>query len=182
MAPGEPKENSTMTLSETALRYLQDQNLENFLELRRQIVASPNYMPYAQAEEKVQGLLQQAKYQEAVDALTTMMPGCFLSPGVHLLLAHAHRKLGAEEEAGTETALAEAALHGILQTGDGSQAHPYHVLHVSDEYDVLKYLGKKPAGQTQVEKDGRQFDQLKCEDGTRLWFDISLFFTRPPAG
>ena len=171
-----------MTLSDTALRYLQAQTLDNYLALRQLIVAAPNYAPYARAEEKAQALLAQAQFQDVITALTTLMPGCFLSPGLHLLLAHAYRQLGDADAAGTETALAQAAIHGLLLTGDGSQARPYQVVHLSDEQDVLNYLGKQFIGQAMVERDGRQFDRLECADGSRFWFDINLFFVGPPAG
>lgn len=166
-----------MTLAETTLRYMKDQTLENFMALRQQVAATPNYSPYDSYESKVYPLFQKEQYQEAVSRLKTMMPGWLLSPGLHSLLAYAHNKLGETEETQQEATWARLAVDGIQKTGDGSQARPYLVLQISDEYDVLKYLGKKTVGQKMVRQADQICDLHTCEDGSEIWFDITIPFT-----
>jgi hypothetical protein len=172
-----------MSLSDTVRQYLDDPTPETYQEVREQIAASPNYAPYASAAEQAQPLLAQAKYAEAVTAVEALMPGAFLSPGAHVLLAHAHENLGNEPEHQAEMALAAATITGLLQTGDGTFERPYQALYLSDEYDVLYYLGKKSKLQSLVRRENRNLDQHTCDDGQTLWFDVSLFFAnRPKAG
>ena len=62
---------------------------------------------------------------------------------------------------------------GILATGDGTRARPWTVLRVSDEYDVLRSLGRRPVSQELVGGAGRELDRIECTDGSEAWFDAS---------
>jgi hypothetical protein len=169
-----------MTIAETADRYLQDQTPENFLELRQQVAASPNYSPYASPEQAALALMEKKQYQAAADALMALMPGSYLSPGAHQLLAHIYGLMDQNDDARYEDELVQAVFAGLLRTGDGSPERPYLALHISDEYDLARFLGKTVATQRLVRKDGRSYDVVDCADGARLWFDISAFYTRRP--
>jgi len=167
-----------MTLTDTVLQYLQTPTENDFLALRREVAATPGFSPYASYEAVGFPLVEEGKLTEALAALTAMMPGSFLSPGLHNLLAFIHAKLNDEEAAENETYLAEALLRGILNSGDGSQERPFRVLQVSDEYDVLSFLGKSSANQTLLRSAERLMDRHACADKSVLWFDLT---TPPPA-
>lgn len=162
-----------MSLSDTVLHYLQAQTEENFLALRQQIASTPGFSPNFSYEEATLALVAQQRYPEALAALKATLPGGFLSPGLHNMLSFIHVKLGDEEEARNESYLALAVLNGILASGDGSETRPYLVLQISDEYDVLKALGKDSAAQNLRQRQGRVLDQLRCQDGSVLWFDLT---------
>ena len=65
------------------------------------------------------------------------------------------------------------ALESIRSTGDGTRAHPWSVLRVSDEYDVLRAAGRISREQTLLEADGRSLDRHVCDDDSEAWFDVS---------
>jgi hypothetical protein len=153
--------------------YLGDRTAEKFLELRDTMIASPDYDPYNVYRDTAVPLLQQEKFQEALDYLASRMPAWLLNPGIHKLASFALHKLGRTSDASFEYRLAEALLEGILSTGDGSKAHPYYVTSVVDEYDVLEHLGQELQRQTLVEKDACRYDLLACKDGTQVWFDVT---------
>jgi hypothetical protein len=162
-----------MSLSDKLVRYLERATLEDFLELRREVASCPNYAPYDSYEAKANGPLREGKYQAAIEILRAMMPGWLLSPGLHSTLAYAHDKQGQTEDAEREAYLAAAVLDGILKTGDGSQERPYLVLQISDEYEVLHHLQKKPLRQAAISQGDRALDQQACEDGSAVWFDVT---------
>lgn len=166
-----------MTLAEGIVRFLQNQTLANFLEVRRQISLSGDFHPYANYEELAVPLLQQEKYGESIDALRAFLPGGFLSFSLHSLLAFAYQKVANPEEAQRERFFAQSVMNGLLQTGDGSEAKPYLVMQISDEYDVLRYLGKESSRQTLVQTPEKVLDQHLCPDGASIWFDITLPFS-----
>jgi hypothetical protein len=58
-----------------------------------------------------------------------------------------------------------------VASGDGTRARPWTVLRVSDEYDVLRSLGRRPASQELVGQAGRELDRIECVDGSEAWFD-----------
>lgn len=66
-----------------------------------------------------------------------------------------------------------APLRSIRSTGDGSEQHPWSVLRINDEYDMLRALDKVRDRQGLVETDGRRLDRLTCTDGTVAYSDVS---------
>ena len=71
--------------------------------------------------------------------------------------------------------VAGAALRSIRSTGDGSEQHPWSVLRINDEYDLLRALDKVRDRQDLVETGGRRLDRLTCTDGTVAYFDVTSF-------
>lgn len=86
-------------------------------------------------------MFEEGRVEEAKGLLESVLPGWILNPRIHQLISFAWHKLGQEEAAQYELAVAVALLNGILSTGDGSKAQPYLVLYPADEYDLLAYLG-----------------------------------------
>jgi hypothetical protein len=160
------------SVKELFVQYLQSPSPETFERLRRAAAASPQYNPYSDGLSRAGALVGEEKFQEALDLIESVMPCWIMNPGMHMLASFAHHKLGHEKEAECEAMFCRALIDGILATGDGSRARPYKVMYVRDEYDVLEHLGKKRNVQALV-GDGVPMDEMTCEDGTVLWFDIS---------
>lgn len=154
-------------------RFLREQTLETFMSLRDAMIQSPDYDPYDHYQLEAHALLGEEEFEKVTEYLMSKMPGWILNPGIHKLLSFALHKLGDEERARMEFLLARAFLNGILSTGDGSEARPYLVSSVTDEYDVLEHLGKSLRQQSLVENEGRRCDRFDCEDGSQIWFDVS---------
>ena len=58
-------------------------------------------------------------------------------------------------------------INSILETGDGSEEHPYIVSDVSEEYLILQHFNKRPTLQAVLEtEDGKLMDMITCEDET----------------
>lgn len=57
--------------------------------------------------------------------------------------------------------------------GSGTREDPYMVPGVATEYAILEKLGKTHRSQSLWHLDGRHLDELRCTDGTSVWFDVS---------
>ena len=159
----------------TALqKYLQQPSVENFVSLREAVAASPDYAPYGVSPDNAGALFDQDKFAEAEALLLDMMGNFLLNPRVHKFLAFAFGQQGDKEKAQIEYQIANVCLEGILSTGTGAEDKPYLVLHVEDEYDVLRHLEKKPVRQALTGSNERKCDVFECEDGSAVWFDVTV--------
>lgn len=155
-------------------QFLVEPSAERFLSLRDAVSESPGYLPYSSDLTKGHELLTEGRFEEAKSYLLSLAPGWILNPGMHRLLSVACYQLGQVQIAMLEHEMAMAMLNGILSTGDGSEARPYLVLHVADEYDVLNHLEKRSQGQALVQKGERYCDLRTCDDGSEIWFDVTV--------
>lgn len=153
-------------------RFLLEPSPELFRELSDEVVRSRNYQPSAQPMRIGAGLAKPGQAALVLADLEALLPGAFLNPGTHLLLSEAHRQLGQPEEAEREAVWYQATMSGILATGDGSIDHPWRVLMISDEYDVVQALRKVPARQELVATAHGDCDKQVCQDGTEYYFEL----------
>jgi hypothetical protein len=84
------------------------------------------------------------------------------------------KRRGDERSAMVEARLAFACIQGLMATGDGTKDKPYVVVRVRDEYELLEHLEKRPARQTLLRDGERQLDCFELDDGSELYFDISV--------
>jgi hypothetical protein len=155
-------------------QYLAEPTAERFMNLRAAVAESPGYAPYSSNLEGGWELFEEGQFEEAKSFLLSVLPNWILNPGIHKMLSFAWHKLGEEETAQYEFALAMAMVNGILSTGDGTKAQPYLVLHTKDEYDLLEYLGKRSVEQSVVEHGEEYYDRQTCGDGSEIWFDVTV--------
>jgi hypothetical protein len=165
----------TTTYRDLVSDYLADPGPAALDRLRAAARTAPNFTADLDVtlDRTVAPLIASGAYDEAVTALEDLMPGALLSPSAHGALSQALGRSGRTEDAEREATVARAALDGILATGDGSAEHPWSVLRVGDEYDVLRSLRRTRTRQTLVRDAGRTIDVLVCDDGSELHFDVT---------
>ncbi|GAB3198541.1 hypothetical protein GCM10027062_12950 [Nocardioides hungaricus] len=146
--------------------------------LREAVRSARNYAPDLDVERDVHPLLARGAHAEVVALVSGLMPGAYLSPSAHTILAAAHEALGAADLARREQRVARMALASILDSGDGTAERPWRVLRVSDEYDVLRSQGRRSVEQRFLTRDGIDLDRHRCADGSEAWFDVSLLGIR----
>lgn len=159
--------------------YAEAQTPENFHRLRYAVAATSDYQPYSTSPSQALAGKDHTDFAEATKTLLPLIGNWFLNPGIHQLLSFFHHKMGNAKSAELEFALSTYFINGILSTGDGSEERPYHVLHTADEYDILEHLGKKSSSQSLILKPPTTaLDRQACEDGSVLWFDVSIPYGR----
>ncbi|MFE6506093.1 DUF4919 domain-containing protein [Nocardioides sp. NPDC057767] len=162
------------TYADLVTAYLDAPGPETLGPLRRAVRGAAGFTPDLDLDD-VDRLLADGAYAEATTALQRVMPGAIFSPSAHLRMATALAGSGEERAAARERQIARAALRSIRSTGDGSEQHPWSVLRINDEYDMLRALDKVRDRQDLVETGGRRLDRLTCTDGTVAYFDVSSF-------
>lgn len=153
--------------------YVTERTPESYLRLREVVLALPSYDPYSDALDEAETLVEREQYRKAIKYLRSIVHSWVLSPRVHQMLAFAYENAGEPEAARMERGIAILVLEGLLSTGEGTEARPYLVSRVEDEYDVLEYLKKPSQEQSLVRHGERHFDRHLCEDGSSVWFDIT---------
>jgi hypothetical protein len=165
-------------MKEQFVDFMESPSRDTYLAVRGTLLASPDYKPYSDELNGIDGLLEIGSFAAVQETIARSMPNLLLSPRAHLFLSLAAEKSNDENAAGMERFIAAACVEGILATGDGSRDRPYLVCRSTDEYDVLQYLGKEFRGQALVHDGDRHFDLMECEGGTEIWFDITAAYNK----
>jgi hypothetical protein len=150
-----------------------DPSPANFIRLREAVIAEPAYNPWADDLREAARLLGAGEAERAKEALVPVMANYLLSPRACRLLADIYGRLGDEANARHARDLAAICLRALAASGDGTADRPHLVLRVTDEYDVLGFLGKRWVRQSLRERGGRTCDVFEVEGGGEVWFDIT---------
>jgi len=156
--------------------FIEKPNRENYLALHKKVVSHPDYNPYSRDLDEIEDLHEKGKFAEARKKIRESMPNLLLSPRAHLIAGMAAGKMNDDEAMRREGTFWIRCIDGILATGDGTEERPYLVTAVSDEYDVLRRLGKVSKSQGIQSHEGKHFDVIFCTDGSHIWFDITHAF------
>lgn len=166
------------TLSDLAVAYAESRSVDDLVRLREAIRTSPGFDPGLDVVGAVAPLFAKGAHDEVLAVVRDLMPGAFFGPSAHAALGAAHEALGDETRARRERRTQALALDSILSTGDGTRGHPWSVLRISDEYDVLRSQRRASSVQTLVVDGDRSLDRHVCDDGTEAWFDVSGLMSR----
>lgn len=161
-----------MVFKDVAANYIEDPDPARLLELRVAIQACVSYTPTPPFLPEAVRLADAGRHGAVVELLAQWMPGAFLSPAAHSMLSQSLRALGDAEAADREEYLATLAVMSIWHSGDGSRNHPWVVLRVTDEYDLLRWAGRRAVGQRAERSGARFLDCITCEDGSEAWFEL----------
>ncbi len=161
-----------MEFQETLVQWVDDPSPAHTHLLRDAIQRAPNYSSSLELTSTVVPLLERGAFAEARDAVMAVMPGSFLSPAAHTALSRAHLALGDQQSADQERSFARASLVSIINSGDGTQASPWTVLRISDEYDIIAAMGTQVAQQSVTQTGGRILDKMTTTTGESLWFEL----------
>jgi len=153
-------------------RWVADPSPAHLEAVRDAVQADPYYSSGTELASLVVPHIERGDHARARDVLLGAMPGAFLSPMAHSLLARVHLALGDEELALAQRRLARAALVAIVSSGDGSREHPWVVLRISDEYDVLSAMGVTVEAQRVEQPPGRVLDEIIGTDHQHWWFEL----------
>ena len=160
------------TIADLAAAWVASRDAADLATLRDAVRRSPGFDPGLDVVGAVSPALAEGAHEEALATVEGLMPGAFLSPSAHAALAAARAGLGDDARAQAERRWQVLALESIRSTGDGSREHPWSVLRISDEYDVLRADRRTSREQTLVTVAGRSFDRHVCHDGSEAWFEV----------
>lgn len=115
----------------------------DFTALRLSYAASPDYEPMPNIPDDLKSTLlaalqarDAAKATRMADSLVALEP---LDAGAYILRAAARRAAGDSAGGRRDVAIAHGLIQSVLDSGDGTQARPWVVIAVAEEYAVLRW-------------------------------------------
>lgn len=118
------------------------------------------------------------KYKAAIAAGEKALAEGYIGMDAHLLVALAYRESGNNEKSAFHEAVYLGLVNSVLTGADGKSAKTaYVVIHVAEEYALLRALQMKRGSQALRTADGHKFDVLTVTDARtnetkELWFNI----------
>ncbi|TQK72487.1 DUF4919 domain-containing protein [Nocardioides sp. SLBN-35] len=167
------------TLDALALRWQESRSPADLAALRDAVRHVPGFRTDLDVAGETAGAHARGAHAEVLVTVEAAMPGAFLSPAAHAALATAYDALGDTSAAEHQRGLARLALDSIAATGDGSAARPWRPLRLSDQYDLLRWRGRRSRRVDLVVRGGRRLDRHRCTDGSVAWFDIGAAAPAP---
>ena len=162
-------------MNESFFDFVKNTTRETFSASQRFVFDHPDYHPYSDDLEIMESFLDNAEYQKTLEhnSINTI-----LSARAHLYKSFAMQELENKDAEKFEMILAHKILEGMSLTGDGSLENAYVVTRISDERDLLRYLQEELVNQQLVQADNRYFDLLECASGKKIYFDITVPYTK----
>jgi hypothetical protein len=154
-------------------------NAKDYEEAIRLLATSGQYRPWSKDRDQIDNFVDNGAIDAAYHLYDNSMPNLALSPGAHIMAWGIARSAGNKTAESYYWHMATGITKSILQTGDGTRAHPWLVSRTSDEYDLLKLeFGMKTVATWELvtEKDGRHLDHLRTTDGHDYWFNWTYLY------
>ncbi len=161
------------TLDDCFLSFVEEPTRDSYLSAREQIIQHPKYDPHSDELRRLELVFESGNYSLVCQDALALLPVWNLSPKFHYLVGISALESGDIATAEREKQLSQACLFGLTTTGEGTQAHPFLVTYLSDEYDLLRWLEVEPRQQQIVELGDRRLDLLRDRQGTEHWFDVT---------
>ena len=156
-------------------------SVENLHAARNTLSQSPGFSPYSKDIYAMMVLNKTSgDPNKIINIYLNSLPNLVLSPSAHRIVGAAFAAIGEEKHADFEKKVNHILLNSLLSSGDGSMLKPYAVMRIIDEHDILEAIGKEKQEQELVrdKENNRVLDLLTCKDGSKVYFDISLFYGR----
>lgn len=154
----------------------------DFRALRYEIADDPAYDP-----SEDHNLLMELNLAEEPakrdDVLTQLLFLRYLSPHYQRLAAQREMRAGKHHGVLFHTTIRHLILDSVAASGDGrSPETAFEVIHVDEEYELLRDFELVVDRQTLLEHEGHKYDVMECHDDTgetiRVHFNIDRFFGR----
>jgi len=154
----------------------------DFTQLRRAYVQRPDYEPYSLPNnmQPVGAAMKAQDWATAGAMCAVLREADLLQIDLHLLMSYLYSQVADETRARWHRDFATGLTKSIMASGDGqSFATAFVVVHIREEYDVLRFLGLLPVGQQLVIDDERHYDVIDVVDSQRndagqLYFDVEI--------
>lgn len=167
-------DNTTGLFEQAWLDFLQKPDARHYLTVMALYTASGAYNPGSNELADVLELVEAQAWDAARKRALEISSAYLLSPGYHMTLSYICSQLEDELGANVEQHIQMACISGMLACGDGSEERPWPVTRISDEYDILRALGKESVAAEQFEAGERVLDCHTLGEGEEVWFDVTF--------
>ena len=157
----------------------------DYTRLRLSWMDSPEYKnakDVSSEEKRMMTELNAKEYAKALKDSETVLASEYVNIDAHFAAFIANRETGVADKAAFHQLVFGKLIDSILGSGDGaSPEKAWVVITVHEEYVVLRALGFTPHGQSVMQKDGHNYDELNVksnQDGSEktLYFNVDIPF------
>ncbi|MEM7184456.1 MAG: DUF4919 domain-containing protein [Spirochaetota bacterium] len=171
---------------EQILQTLQeDPNKIDFLEFR--VVCSRHknsraHMPNVKFRLEIEELLQQQRYDAALEKTNAMFTNNYTDIMAHVYLDTIYTKTGRKSSSIFHNYMVKGLMRSIIQSGDGtSPESAYYATTINEEYAFLEIMGYFPGQQSLVTANGHRYDVFvatnkQTGDSYRVYFNVDEIF------
>lgn len=142
---------------------------------------SRDYDPYFEDKplrEELSKELESKNYPKVIEAAYNILKKKPFDIESHVMVSQAAFKLDKKELFHFHNFIASSLVDRIIRSGDGKNYHTaYKIYYPEDEIAVFTFLRKYPKERVNQEKYSRAYDVYSFEDGTQMFFDITIPFT-----
>lgn len=161
-----------MDVSTAYENFVTQPNKPNARRLLASVASTPNFSRTTDWITRADELSRAERWDDLSRWITDLMPGVLMTPAAHAMLAQAYEGIYKTDESQRERFYASVAIQAIEESGSGTEADPWHVLHVADEYAFLRHLGLQPVGQEALGTPDNIVDVIECDDSSVRWFTL----------
>lgn len=152
---------------------LENPDQTKFMKMRELVYMHEDYSPYNWNVEKMEKLFWEKQYDKVVELYIQDRLNLFMSPRAHIMLYNILKQIGAKDKEEFHKMAADVLIDLLTKSGDGSIEHPFKVLRISDEYDVLMAIQEEKEVQELVFGEERTYDVIHTKSGKVMHFDIT---------
>ncbi|MEZ6119557.1 MAG: hypothetical protein R3C28_23725 [Pirellulaceae bacterium] len=153
-------------------KFLIEPTSQRFSRLQTTVFKHEDYDPGSRDLDLLAALFSRREYQHVAELADELEPVWFLSPRFHFFKGLAAEELGLDAITCAARSASHACLNALLDTGDGTEAAPFKITYLADEYDIAQVLGFDSLGQQLMETDDGKRDIMLGHDDAELWFDV----------
>ncbi len=157
-------------LKMAVLKWVENPSLSEFFYLQNEVFENPLYEPYSDDHHKVTEYYVEEEYDKL---LSHENVNTLLCPLAYSLKVDACMNLDKFRQGTEAKKLYNAIMASLLESGDGSEANPYIITRLSDEFDILQHLDEDQESQFLLQIGDRRIDKIRCHSGRELHFDVT---------
>ena len=153
---------------------------ESLLAARDLVIAHDNFPISPVFWARLDALLAANSFSELLAYCRFFQAVACLSPRFHFCRAIAYDGIGDAGRRDQSKATHQKLLKALADTGDGTQAAPFIITYLSDEYDLMKAFGCEAVGHHTAQQHAGVCDVITDANGDEFWFDASALLSNGP--
>ncbi len=181
--PGEPE---SVDDYQMLVKRLQSGDLTvDFRKLRESFTQTKLFNPYdddlGDTSTDMLKALDEKRFEDAISAADRLLDLNYTAILPHIISAICWNELGNSEKERFHGEIVKGLVRSITDSGDGSEARPYRIIRIQEEYDLLNVMGLELESQALITSGSSMLDQMTVIDSTtkdkkQIYFNVDICF------
>lgn len=182
-SPGDPE---PVDDYQTLVKQLQSGDLTiDFRKLRESFTQTKLFDPYdddlGDTSTDMLKALDEKRFEDAISEASRLLDLNYTAILPHVISAICWNELGNSEKERFHGEIVKGLVRSITDSGDGSEARPYRIIRIQEEYDLLNVMGLEFESQALITSGSSMLDQMTVIDPTtkekkQIYFNVDICF------